>query len=328
MTSPVGGLIQTIFKLQELRQRDEAAQLAREQFGLEQTRVGLTQQQMAEQGINLVQDLAKNSNNPSQFLQHVPFLSRVSGTPEAVLRTTLETTPPSTATQRDTQVASGLQSLGGTLAPEAAASALTGNTLGGLASSGLDSTLLQSAQKVLATLPPAEQASLGRRVLEKRGSGMSLEDATIEELFMASPMSTKEQIMKIGKGLLPNATQAEQISMGWREQALRGATQAFEERRWAAQLSLMEREAQAKLTQDPEKYKTIQALTHELSQASQDWVRTNATLTPAGRLQNVGIINSLIDQIQKLDPTIPVPPKLNPGDETSSHNGFMRFINK
>ena len=334
MTSPVGGLINTIFRLQELRQRDEAAQLAREQFGLEQVRVGLSQQQMAEGGIQLAQSIAENVKDPSQFLQHVPVLSQLSGAPKEVLPPILQGTPPSAATIRNAAVASGAQQLGGALDTEAASAALTGQNLGAIEKSGLDQSLLGGAKTLLGQMDPAARSELDKAILQRNATGQDLKSAALDVMFDKAPQAVKNQAMQIGLGLAPDANSQLQARLGFQRLALETSAQAFEEQKGTLQMQIMRAEAEAKLAKDPEKFKAVDQLLHDYDQSLQDWVRNSATLTPQGQVLKSQALNGIADQLINIAPEIYGPQgttplkHIKPSESAAATSGFLKFFSK
>lgn len=334
MTSPVQGLIGTIFKLQELRQRDEAAQLAREQFGLEQVRVGLSQQQMAEGGIQLAQSIAENVKDPLQFLQHVPVLSQLSGAPKEVLTSILQGTPPSAATTRNAAVARGAQQQGGALDSEAYSAAVTGQNLGALEKSGLDASLLGGAKTLLGQMDPAARATLDKAILHRNATGQDLKSASLDAMFDHAPQAVKNQAMQIGLGMAPDANSQLQARLGFQRLALETSAQAFEEQKGTLQMDIMRAEARAKLANDPERGARVDKLLHDYDQSIQDWTRNSATLTPQGQVLKAQAVNGLADQLINTAPEIFGPKgttplqHIKPGESAAATSGFLKFFSK
>jgi len=340
--SPTQQLFKTIFTVRELRQRDEAAQLAREQFGLEQARFGLQKAQdvrtagtAQEQGLAALQAIRQNVTNPDVLMPHVgAFANMIGSTPEAVT-SILQGTPTSEATTRNVAVASGAQQLGGAMDKEAAAAAITGQNLGANALSGLHEQVFTGAQHFLSTLPPDQQQQFSQRVLERVGSGMQPAEATADALFQQAPKADQVRAMQIAKGLAPNDGTVIQQSIANRQLALDFSKQAFDESARTLQLDIMKQEAAARLHgKDPETLKKINDLLNEYDQAQTEFTKSSATLTKPGIILKGQLLNAIVDQLQRLSPeqfgpkgSTPLQ-KLNPGESPATTSGFLQFMGK
>jgi len=347
MTAPYAGptptqrLFQTIVTLKELRQRDEAAQLAREQFGLQQAQFGLTQQEQAriagqaqEQGLAALQAIRQNVTDPSALLPHVDAFSRMTGAPADVVTSILQGTPTSAATTRNAAVSTGYPQLGGSLDKEAASAAVTGQDQGANALSGLHQQIFNGAQHFVSLLPPAEQQAFNQRVAEKVGSGMAPADATADELFQRSPRVDQIRAMQIARGLAPSASTDMQASIANRTLALDYSKQAFEEQSRTLQLDIAKSEAQARLAgKDPETAKKVIDLLDLYNKSWDAFQKSSTTLTPTGIVTKAQGINSIVDELQKIAPDqfpagVAEHLKIPLGKSPSTTSGTLQWLSK
>ena len=342
MTSPTQQLVQTIFGLQALRQRDAAEQLAREQFGLEQARFVLQQGQdyraagaQQEQGLALLQSIRQSVTDPSVLMPHIDTLSRATGAPPDVISSIIQGTPTAAATTRNAAVSAGAQEVGPALNAEAYAGALTGENLGANALSGLHAQIFQGAQQFVSKLSPEEQQAFSQRVAERVGSGMTPGDAIADELFTRAPKADQNRAMEIAKGLAPNASAEIQASLARQNLALDISKQQFDESARTLQLDIMKSEAARQAAgKDPETLKKINDLLNEYDQALTEFTKSSTTLTQPGIIQKGQLINAIVDQLQRLSPqqfgprgSTPLQ-KFAPGQAPATTSGFLNFLGK
>ena len=334
MSSPISGLIQTIVSLKEIQQRDAAAKLAREQFGLQEQEFGLNQAKAQESTIAMLQDLAHNVTDQSQLEPLIGPLAKHTGLTEDAVSKVLHSTPSSVATTTAAAVQSGAKQLAGSADVPAAQAALNAQP-GALALDELHHQIFSGAGGYLDELKtknPKAYQDFNAQVAMKTGTGMSLGDAMIDSAVQNLSQSERNQLVRIGKGLAPSASETEQLRVAWAGKRLeqRQLDQMAANEDFHNSLALSE--ARTKLS--GEGFKTVNELLKEKRTAVQDFIKGGPTLTEQGIEQQRATINGINAQLRAIAPDIFGPggtaeaKDLKPGETPGSTSMFLNFWSK
>lgn len=296
--SPLQSLFQTIFTLRELQQRDEAARLAREQFGLQ---TAATQEQM----LGHFQGLLANAKDPKALIPHLQEFAKRTGFSQQALQTLTEQAVPSAATQAGASIQEGVAQTGGpggSLAIPAATTALTGKLPGGLAEDDFNNTIFSGATRFVKDQAPTAFQAFMRGVAQKRATGQSIEDATYDQLVATLPKETLDQAYKVGKGIAPDANHVIQTQLGVQQLMLQRDVSVWENAIKRRQLDLAMMEVNAKVGGERgEKVNQILRSMQEMILTSE---RMSGTLTEKGTAVNNATYNAWVAQLQQLAPEI------------------------
>lgn len=287
-------LIRTILQLQQVRASMDAAQLAREQFGLEQQRSRLA-------GLAGVQGMLPGMSNPSAFVQqNVGELSDITGASPDALTSIAGQTPPSAATQRAGAAAAGAA---GSTNPLDLASAY--NVYGSPASATEDQLLhdiFMGSRSELAKKTPDEKAQFFQQALSRTGQGMSLGAAALDQAVADLPPELRSQAAKIGKGLAPSASEDIQTRLGYaqlRNQSHYQQTSlALDELRIRAELDSHRQQFSAQA------FKEVDDLVQARAKFLVDAARTGQTLTPDGLETYRNQVNAYNARLRELAPGV------------------------
>jgi hypothetical protein len=293
---PIQDLIRTIVQLQTLRQQEEATQLARERFGLEQqqTHAGILGQILGQ---------LPGYQNPQGFIdQNVGELSQLSGASPGLLRSAAAQTPPSIGTTRAGAVARGAQAAGTSLDQPAASAALTGALPGGLSEDMLTSDFFTGAKSYFNQLPDSKKQTFLAQVASRAGKGMSLGAAAADEAFANLSPDEQTHAARIGKDLAPGASTILQNRLGIAQlkaqERFQETSLALDEIRVKGALEGHEKELGAQAMKEADDL---------ISQRGQFLTKlsTNVgSLTPEGMEQYRTQINSYNEQLRRLAPQV------------------------
>lgn len=173
-----------------------------------------------------------------------------------------------------------------------------------------------------------------QRVLERTGSGMSPEEATMSTLFDNAPRVDQIRAMQVAKGLAPSASADQQASIANRQLALDYSRQAFEESARTMQLDISRAEAEARVHgKDPETAKKVIDLLDLYNKSLQAFGKGSTTMTKTGIISTAQGINSIVDELQKLAPDqYPQPVvdrlKIPIGEAPGSQSGFLQWMSQ
>lgn len=296
--SPIHGVVQTLLSIRSLQQQDEAQRLSREQFGLS-TDVA------HEKAVSDLQTILSNSQDPSKFEQYAPKLAQLTGQSEDFIKTLIQGAAPSKSTTEAGVIAAGVKGAAGTIEVPAAFAQLVGQQPGALAGDAFTKDIMEGAQSFYSGLPPEKRTQFNSRVSERIGTGMKPADAMFDEMIQGLDSATKQQILLVGKGIAPSASEDAQIRLGWAN--YRAHMREIEDT--AAYHGIMGRAAMAEVqakkgSMDGTVYKEINNLLTQKDQLVQKLTTTSATLTPAGRVETSQLINSYNEQLRRLAPDI------------------------
>lgn len=319
MTSPVSGLVQTIIQLKELQQRDEAAALAREQFGL-------TRAMSQEQAIGHFQDVLGNLSDPKALLPHVgEFAARTGFTPEA-LTTIINKTAPSVQTTLAGKVAKG----SGAVPDDVSAfKALAGILPSEMDKSDLMRTVFGGSTQYLHDMSDEERKDFLHGVLQNVGTGQSVGEAAVSAAMARMAPEELSQAAKVGAKIAPSAGEDIQRQLGFQRLQLDKATALSDSALRELQIRAMMAENQGKLTGA-----TLQ-MANELVQKRDQWLqfvsKGIATATPEGKKVYRDQLNAYNQQLRAIAPGLYGPtgtiPLTDIGEnETTSATSFGDFM--
>jgi hypothetical protein len=334
-TSPVSGLIQTIFGLREIQQRDEAQRLAREQlksqqtefgqsFGLQQQQAGVANAATHENQVSELSKLFQNSQDPKQFLPHLDELSHNTGFSTDFLKTLINQTLPICAAglTAEQQTAATTQNLAG-MSP------------GGIAKDALDAHFIPAARSVYDSLKPDAKANFDKGVLQKVATGQSLREAALDVAFDHLSPADKTQAAKIGAQLAPGASEDAQIRLGWANLRLQDRKITSDSANDLLRIQAMMMEAKNKLKGD--QLDKVNQVLKDMSQFEQYLGNSSSTFTAEGKVRNDATLNAYQEQLRQLAPEIygpngTIPLKPLPLDKdmttTSVFQGILQNLKK
>jgi hypothetical protein len=292
MPTPISEVVRTIVSLRQLQLQEAAQQLARHQ--------GEVSAQSS------FSSMLPGLDDPNALLPHLSQFAQTTGLPEDVLQTIVQHTPASSSTTKSRAVQTGAAELGGGADQTSALVDLTGLTPGVYATDQLRRQLSQGASEYYGSLRPAERDAFHAGVLQNIATGQDVgtaatSTAVADFMNRASP-EVKDQIIKIGKGLAPSASEDAQLQLGFanyrNNMRATEANIANESLRTQAALA----EARAKLS--GKAFDDANTLLEKRDALLQNMVKTSATLTPAGVQTLSETINAYNEQLRRIAPDI------------------------
>lgn len=294
MPSNLQGLIQMIVGLRDLQLREAAQDLQRRQ------------QQIG--AVGQFQSIAQNTSDPATLSSIIPQFAKVTGLGEDVLGTIARSTPPTTATTKSTAVASGAKQLGGSLDVPAATTELTGMTPGSSARDKLFASLFGATSDYYSNLNPQQQQGFHQGVLQQVATGQDVGSAAMSsataDFMQRAPKETRDQIVEIGKGLAPSASEQSQLQLGYARYRLDmrniESQLAFEDIRTRSALMA------AQNAMDKGAFRETNDLLDKKAALVESWTKNagQGTLTPAGMEEFKGLVNSYNAQLRAAAPSV------------------------
>lgn len=294
MPSNIQGMLQTIIGLRNLQLQEAAQELQRRQ------------QQIG--AIGQFQGLAQNTSDPSQLSSIIPRYSDVTGVDPSILGTIAKNTPPTTATTKSTAVASGARQLGGSMDVPAATQELGGMTPGAAARDKLVAGLFGGTSDYYQGLSPEQRQGFHQGVLQATATGQDVGSAAMStataDFMQRAPKETRDEIIRIGKGLAPSASEQSQLQLGYARYRLDQrnieSSLAFEDIRTRAALM----SAQGQL--DKGAFQETNDILNKKAALVESWTKNagSGTLTPAGMQEFRQLINSYNAQLRQAAPTV------------------------
>jgi hypothetical protein len=295
-------LIQTIVSLRRLQQADEAAQLAREQFGLQQQEFGFQRDTTQENLLGQVQELAGKVADKQALYNLVPFMARRTGADESQIRDLIKASPTSEATTKAQVVQRGVAKLGESLDTQAGAVATTGQTLGGLGNDQVQTLLSNAARNWYSTQTPAQQAAIDSEIGTRRLLGTTKAELINDQMYASLPPTLQRQATLIGAQLMPGANQDQQNRLGVAQLQLQRDNFLSESAAREVQLRIAAEEAKSKL--DKSRQTAFQEVMKNLSDFETSEVKNASSLTPAGQYRYNATINAYYEQLRHIAPEI------------------------
>jgi hypothetical protein len=302
MTAPgggVSGLINTIVTLKTLQQRDEAARLAREEFGLQQN-------MSQEEAVAHLQNILSNTQDPTSLLPHVDEFAKRTGFSVPALETIIKQASPSLATTAGGVVARGVKRAGPQLEDVSAYTNIAHTMPGAVSEDEFNKLLFGEKSTLLQNLGQKDKEDLLREAMSKSLTGMSLGEAAIDAIIPKLPKEQLQQAALIGAKLAPSATELAQIKLGLMENEIRSNTASSEDayRTMMAKAAMIEANARMK-AEDPQRFKLTQDLLKQRDQYLQYLGGgANKTSTPEGRVINAQQVNAYNEMLRQIAPEL------------------------
>lgn len=307
--SPTSQLVQTIFNLRELQQRDEAQRLARQQFGLSQEQFGLQKQVSGaniaatqESQVSQLAQLLQQTQHPEAMLEHVPELAQKTGYSEGLLKTLVQNVKPSVETTKAGVVSQGAAAAGPDLAQAAAYGSIAGQQPGQLSQDDLHKVLIGEAKQVYGSLPADKKAAFDQGVLQMNATGQHPGEAAVDIAMSHLPPQELKLAAQIGAQLAPGASQDAQLKLGWANYRLQSRQLADESAKWQSQITAGLQEAQMRAK--PEQLSKINEILQTLVKHEQDGTQNASTFTPFGKTLHNATTNALLEQLRQAAPDI------------------------
>lgn len=302
MSKSVQGMIQTIATLKQLQLAEQAQTLAREQFG-----VG--QQNQQNQSLMGFQNLLQGSANPTQLESIIPqFAGARTGLDESALSTIAQNTMP--------QAAHGAQKLPGEIAED-----------------NLKRLLYSHTTQYLNELSPEERQPIVASTLQHVASGQDVgsaaSSAAMADFFQRAPKELRDQIIAIGKGLAPSASDDAQLRLGWAKYRadVQQATASLANDTLRTQAALQT----AAKTLDAQAFKTANDLVDQRAHLLENMTKSSATATAEGIRTNAEQLNAFNEQLRQAAPGIFGKGGTHPltdlkPDQTTNATGLLPFL--
>lgn len=294
MPSSIQGLIQTIIGLRNLQLQEAAQDLQRRQ------------QQVG--AIGQFQGLAQNASDPSQLSSIIPQFAQVTGVDEGVLGTIARSTPPTTATTKSRAVQQGAQQLSGSMDVAAASQELGGMSPGAAARDRLSAQLFGGTSDYYSNLTSDQQQGFQKGVLQATATGQDVGSAAMSaataDYIGRAPKETRDEIVRIGKGLAPSASEEAQLQLGYTRYRLDlrniESSLAFEDIRTRAALMA------AQNAMDKGAFQETNDLLNKKAALVESWTKNSGsgTLTPAGMQEFQQTMNSYNAQLRRAAPEV------------------------
>lgn len=328
MPSNIQGIIQTILQMRELQIREAAQRLAEQQ-------IGISTQNAQGGALAGFQSLIQNSANPAAFAPYAGQMAQRTGLPSDFLSTMISQTPASAAATRGRALQSGAEQLGGSQDVAAATQELTGMTPGQAARDRTASAIFEHVPAYLQGLPPEDQQRLSADIVQQLASGQDVGSAAMSRIsadfISRAPQEVRDQIVKIGRGLAPGASEESQLQLGY-------ARYRLDERQTEMQLGFEDLRTQAALREAASKmdkgaFDATSQLVMKRSEFLTDMARRAATQTLEGRLTDADQLNAFNEQLRQIAPDLYGPkgthPLLDlPRDKSVSATGFLPFLSQ
>lgn len=289
MQSTMQNMLQTLLQLRQLKLQREQVEISRR-----------NQQMGAQSGFqNMLQSMA----DPMTMMPFAGDFAQSTGMQQPAVETMIKQTPASVATTKSRLTQQGA----GAVSPEQAA---LQNIVGQTESSNVQDKFMAKVfgqtGDYYSGLSPEEQQGFQKGVLQRITTGQDVGTAAMSEAtadFMKkAPKNVKDQIIAVGKGLAPSASEDAQIQLGYarhrldERQALSSA--AMDDLRLRASVE----EARNRL--DANAFKETNDLLFKRSELIQYMVRNSTTMTPDGLNSFSQQLNAFNEQIRKMAPTI------------------------
>lgn len=300
--SPTGQLVQTIFNLRQLQQRDEAQKLARDAFGLNQQEFAQQQASAQEAQVAQLTQILQNTQDPQALMQHIPEISQKTGYSEGLLKTLMQNVKPSTETTRAGVVSRGVASAGAAIEQPAAYSTLVGQQPGQLAGDDYQKTLMEAAKEYYSTLPADKKAAFDQGVAQKAATGQKPGEAAIDLALAGLPKQQLTLAAQIGADLVPSASQDLQIKLGYAQ--LRVQQQEILAQSADREAAIMAGLREAQMRGKSEQSTKIVELLKELREAKAEGLNNASTYNKVGKTLNNATINVILEQLRMAAPDI------------------------
>jgi len=295
-------LIQTIVSLRRLQQADEAAQLAREQFGLQQEEFGFQKDTTQENLLAQVQDLAGKVADKKALYNLVPFMAQRTGADADKIKALIDATPTSEATTKANVLQRGVAKVGEGLDTQAASVGLTGMSQGGVSQDQFEQTITNAANSWYSGQDPAQRAEIDSQLFARKALGTNRAALVMDQAFDKLPPNLKNQATLIGAQLMPGAASDQQNRLGVAQLQLQRDNFLSESAAREVQLRIAAEEAKSKL--DKSRQTAFQEVMKNLSDFETDETKNANSLTPAGRYRYNATINAYYEQLRGIAPEI------------------------
>lgn len=328
---PLAGMIQTIVALRKLQLDEAAQQLQAQQIGISQGNLELAQSQRPLNTIAALQGVLGNTTNPGSFSPYAPQFAEQAGVDPAMINQFIGQTPAKTETTRAAAVQRGAARTD--LSRPASYAALTGSGEGELTKDSLLAAIFGQTGDYYSSMQPEAREGFNKGVLQRLGTGQSLGEAAMdvaaEDFFKTATKETKDQIIAVGKGLAPSASEDAQIRLGWanyrlgRDRFTNDA--AMDDLKTRASLQ----NARAQL--DAKAFEEVNQLIMHRSELLTNMARNSATMTAEGIRSFADQLNAFNAQIRNAAPSIYGPQGTNPMadipvDATLGATGFSDYL--
>lgn len=301
MPSSVQDLIRTIATLKQLQLSEQAQALAREQLGVSKS----SQQNQSLMGF---QNLLQGSANPGELGSIVPEFTGSTGLSEGALSTIAQNTA--------SQLPRGAVKLPGEIAEDNLKRLLYGHTT-----------------QYLNELSPEDRQPIVASTLQHIASGQDVgsaaTSAAMADFFQRAPKETRDQIIAIGKGLAPSASDDAQIRLGWAKYRadVQQATASLANDTLRTQAALQTAASQM----DAQSFKVANDLVEQRSKLLENMARGSATATSEGIRANAEQLNAFNEQLRQAAPGIFGKGGTHPlsdfkPDQTANAAGFLPFL--
>jgi hypothetical protein len=291
--------LQTIIALRDLQLREAAQKLSEQQLG-----VSRSNQQTG--SIAAFQNLIQGVQNPQTLSPYVGEFQQSTGLTPDMLNTLIGQTPPAAATTRGAALASGARQLGGSQDVAAATTELTGMTPGAAARDRTSQAIYEHIPEYFQNLPPEEQQRVGADIIQQIASGQDVGSAAMsritKDFIERAPKEVRDQIVEIGRGLAPGASEEAQLQLGYARYRLderqTEMSLGFEDLRTRAALQ----EASSRLSKSA--FDAATSLIEKRADFMANAARTSATLTKEGRQSYAEQLNAFNEQLRQVAPEI------------------------
>lgn len=303
---PLAGMIQTIVALRRLQLDEAAQQLQQKQIAISQGNLDLAMSQRPLNTIGALQGVLANTDNPSAFAPYAPQFAGQAGVSPDMISQFIQHTPAAATTTRSRAVQSGAAKAGGSLDQPAAYAAVAGATQGDLARDQLLSSIFGQAGDYYSSLTPEQKSPFVQGVLQRTATGQSMseaaQDLAARDFFDRADQPTKDQIIKVGKGLAPSASEDAQIQLGWGNLRLGRDRMASDAALDTLKTKAALANAQGQL--DAKAFEEVNQLITHRSELLTNMARNSATMTPEGIRSFAQQLNAFNAQIRNAAPQI------------------------
>lgn len=319
MPTPISELVRTIVSLRQLQLQEAAQQLAKQQG------------QVSAQG--QFAGMLPGLDDPSALQPHLDQFAASTGLPVDTLQTLISHTPAAAATTRSRidQTAAAGMTPGQT--QDAGMTDITGLTPGSYAADQLRKQLVSGAAHHYSTLSPGEQQGFHSGVLQQLATGQDVGAAAssqaVADFMQNATPEVRDQIVKIGKGIAPSASESAQLQLGfanYRNQ-MRATEANISNENLRTQAALMG----AKASLSGKAFDDANTLLEKRDALLQFMTSKSAALTPAGVQSHAQTINSYNAQLRALAPGVfgpqgMVPLADFPANTTPGMTGIGEFL--
>lgn len=292
MPTPINELVRTIVSLRQLQLQEAAQQLSRQQV-----------QQGAQTSFT---NMLPGLDDPNSILPHLDQFSQQTGLDPSTLQTLVEHTPAAATTTKSRSLQSGAAQLGGSADRAGAFQDITGLSEGGYAADQLRAQLTHGATSYYGGLPENERQGFHAGVLQGLATGQDVgaaaSSAAVADFMHRADPSTRDEIIRIGKGLAPSAGEQAQIQLGFANYRnnMRATEANIANESLRTQAALMA----AKQTLSGKAFDDASTILQKRDALLQFMTKSAATLTPAGIQTHAQTINAYNEQLRQLAPGI------------------------